>query len=246
MYDPSHPTPRPPVEGKPAVLVPYYSAVEKECDQSLRSLNDAGITVRRASFSAIDLLRNVMLSQALEAGFDRFLFIDSDVGFDPNDAIRILSRPEPVVAGIYMKKDGRDFSGTFAAEVTRVVFGPTAPGLYPLLYASAGFLAIRAEVLHEMIRRLSLPRCHFGALRGIYPFFLPLCVPDGRGGTRYLTEDYAFSHRLSQIGVTPMADTSIRLSHYGKYGFTYEDLTPRPKYENYTIDISYPEGEDRP
>ena len=87
---PSHIQPRPQVEGKPAVLVPYYSAVEKECDQALRGLEHSGITVRRASFSAIDLLRSVMLSQALEAGFDRFLFIDSDVGFDPNDAIRLL------------------------------------------------------------------------------------------------------------------------------------------------------------
>lgn len=228
------------------MLVPYYKAVEKECDQGLRVLDHWGITVRRASFSAIDLLRSVMLSQALEAGFDRFLFIDSDVGFDPGDAVRLLCRPEMVVAGIYMKKDGQDFSGTFAAEVKRVVFGPAAPGLYPMLYTSAGFLFIRPEALHRMIEGLQLPRCHFGAMKGIYPFFLPLCVPDGRGGTRYLTEDYSFSHRLGQIGITPLADTAIRLTHYGKYGFTYEDLRPRAKFENYTIEITYPEGEDRP
>jgi hypothetical protein len=237
---------QPQVEGKPVVLVPYYSAVEKECDHALRSLEHWGITVRRASFSAIDLLRSVMLSQALEAGFDRFLFIDSDVGFDPNDAIRLLSRPEPVVAALYMKKDGRDFSGTFTADVQRVVFGPAAPGLYPLLYASAGFLRIHAQVLHDLIERLALPRCHFGSIKSIYPFFLPMCVPDGRGGTRYLTEDYSFSHRLGQIGITPLADTSIRLTHYGKYGFSYDDLSPRAKFDNYTIDITYPEGEDRP
>jgi len=234
------------VPGKPVVLVPYYSAVDKECETGLRALEAAGIAVRRASFSAIDLLRNIMLSQALEAGFDRFLFIDSDIGFQPPDAIKLLARPEPVVAGIYIKKDGRDFSGTFTAEVKSVVFGPAAPGLYPMLYASAGFLRIRAEVLRQMIDKLRLPDCHFGAIKGIYPFFHPLYVPDGRGGTRYLTEDYSFSHRLGQIGITPMADTTIRLFHYGKYGFNYEDLNPRPKFANYTFEISYPEGEDRP
>ncbi len=78
-----------------------------------------------------------------------------------------------------------------------------------------------------MIDELNLPECHWGAIKGIYPFFLPLCVPDGRGGTRYLTEDYSFSHRLAQIGITPMADTSIKLFHYKKYGFSYEDLQPR-------------------
>ena len=118
----------PTVPGRPAVLVPYYAAVEKECDEGLRGVGLAGVQVRRASFSAIDLLRCVMLSQALRDGFDRFLFIDADIGFDPADALRLLARPEPVVAGIYMKKTGRDYSGAFAAGVDRVVFGPGGAG----------------------------------------------------------------------------------------------------------------------
>jgi hypothetical protein len=241
------PQPEPPrVPGNPVVLVPYYSAVEKECDEGLRALGRAGVQVRRASFSAIDLLRNVMLSQALRDGFDRILFIDSDIGFDAADALRLLARPEPVVAGIYMKKNSRDYSGAFAAGINRVIFGPAAPGPYPMLYASAGFLRIRTEVLRQMIDELALPLCHWGAVKGIYPFFLPVCVPDGRGGTRYLTEDYSFSHRLQQIGITPLADTSIRLFHYGKYGFSYEDLRPRQPIVNCTLEIDYAEGDDRP
>jgi len=236
----------PSLPSKAVVLVPYFAAVEKECEEGLRALGQAGIPVRRASFSAIDLLRSVMLSHALRDGYDRFLFIDSDIGFDPADALRLLARPEPVVAGIYMKKNARDYSGAFAAGVNQVVFGPDAPGLYPMLYASAGFLRTRAEVLHRMIQELKLPVCHFGSVKGIYPFFLPLCVPDGRGGTRYLTEDYSFSHRLRQIGVTPMADTTIKLYHFGKYGFTYEDLNPRPRILNCTVDIDYSEEGDRP
>ncbi len=175
---------QPTVQGKPVVLVPHYAAVEKECDDGLRALGQAGITVRRASFSAIDLLRCVMLSDALRDGFDPFLFIDADIGFNPDDALRLLARPEPVVAGIYMKKGSQDYSGAFAAGVNRVVFGPAAPGLYPMLYASTGFLRIRAGVLKRMIDELKLPHCHWGPVKGIYPFFLPLCVPDGRGGTR--------------------------------------------------------------
>jgi hypothetical protein len=248
VVDPQvHPSRTPPaIDGKPVVLVPHYSAIEDECEKGLRALEKAGVTVRRASFSAIDLLRSVMLSHALHDGFDRFLFIDSDIGFDPVDAMRLLNRSEVVVAGVYMKKKERDFSGVFARGVDRVVFGPAAPGLYPMLYASAGFLGIKAEVLRQMIEALKLPECHFASLKGIYPFFLPLCVPDGRGGTRYLTEDYSFSHRLHEIGVTPMADTSIRLFHYGKYGYNYTDLGPQQKFTNYTLDIGYPEGGDRP
>jgi hypothetical protein len=237
---------QPTVQGKSVALVPYYATVEKECDEGLRALGQAGIQVRRASFSAIDLLRCVMLSDALRDGFDQFLFIDSDIGFNPPDALRLLARPEPVVAGIYMKKGSQDYSGAFAAGVDRVVFGPAAPGLYPMLYASTGFLKIRVEVLQRMILELKLPLCHWGPVKGIYPFFLPVCVPDGRGGTRYLTEDYSFSHRLQQIGVTPLADTSIKLYHFGRYGFSFEDLAPRQAIVNCTMDIDYAEGEDRP
>ena len=234
------------VAGKPVVLVPYYSAIEKECEEGLRSLVRAGVAVSRFSLSAIDLLRSAMLSHALAQGFDSILFIDADIGFDPADALRLLARPEPVVAGIYVHNKGRDFAGTFAQGVTKVVFGPAAPGLYPMLYAPTGFLRIRAEVLRRMIDELGLPRCHWGSIKGIYPFFLPLCVPDGRGGTRYLTEDYSFSHRLSQIGVTPLADTTIKLFHYKKYGFSYDDLNPRPPIANYTVNITYREEGDHP
>jgi len=45
------PSAPPSVPGKPVVLVPYYSGVEKECEDGLRALVRAGITVRRASFS---------------------------------------------------------------------------------------------------------------------------------------------------------------------------------------------------
>jgi hypothetical protein len=225
--------------GKPVVLVPYYSTIEKECEEGLRGLVRSGVALSRFSLSS-------MLSHALREGFDSMLFIDADIGFDPGDALRLLDRPEPVVAGIYVHNKGRDFAGTFAAGVTKVVFGPGAPGLYPMLYAPTGFLRIRAEVLHRMIDELKLPECHWGTIKGIYPFFLPLCVPDGRGGMRYLTEDYSFSHRLAQIGVTPMADTTIKLFHYKKYGFTYEDLQPRPRIANYTVEIKYSEAGDRP
>lgn len=238
--------PGPEGKGKPVVLVPYYSSIEKECEEGLRSLVRAGVALSRFSLSAIDLLRSAMLSHALREGFDSMLFIDADIGFDPADALRILARPEPVVAGVYVHNKGRDFAGTFASGVDKVVFGPGAPGLYPMLYAPTGFLRIRAEVLHRMIDELQMPECHWGTIKGIYPFFLPLCVPDGRGGTRYLTEDYSFSHRLAQIGVTPMADTTIKLFHYKKYGFSYVDLQPRPQSDNLAVEIKYSDRGDRP
>ncbi len=117
-------TAAPAIEGKPVVLVPYYSVIEKECEEGLRSLVKAGVALSRFSLSAIDLLRSAMLSHAFRNGYDQFLFIDADIGFDPGDALRLLARPDPVVAGVYVHNKGRDFAGTFGPGVDRVVFGP--------------------------------------------------------------------------------------------------------------------------
>ncbi len=74
-----------------------------------------------------------------------------------------------------------------------------------------------------MITDLRLPLCNTHWGRGLWPFFMPLIVEVREGGLHYLAEDWAFCHRLRQIGVNPLADTSIRLFHRGTYSFGWED-----------------------
>ncbi len=210
--------------GQCTVLVPHMNGIEWECEQALRRLEADGVrVVRRGGCSAIDVARNEMLSEALHDGAESIIFIDSDVGFETQDALRLLARPEPVVAGVYAKKGGRALASVFAEGVNDIIFGPEAPALYPLKYAATGFLRMRAEVLRRMIEELRLPLCNTHWCRGVWPFFMPMIVPHETNKLHYLAEDWAFSHRLHQIGVTPLADTSIRLWHWGRYGFSWED-----------------------
>lgn len=227
--------PRSPGRSKAVVLVPHLSGVEWECEQGLQRLERAGVrVVRMGGSSAIDLARCVLASDVLHDGFETILFIDADLGFDASDALRLLARPEPVIAGIYVKKARRELASIFAEGITEVIFGPEAKGLYPLKYAATGFLRIRACVLQRMIEELELPLCNARWSRGLWPFFQPLTVPLDDGQMHYLSEDWAFSHRLSQLGITPLADTSIRLWHYGRYGFGWEDAgADSPRHSSY-------------
>jgi hypothetical protein len=214
----------PPGRGQWVVLVPHLNGIEHECEQALRQLEAAGVrVVRRGGCSAIDVARNELLSNALHDGAEAMLFIDSDIGFDPADALRLLARPEPVASAVYPKKGMRELASAFAEGVKEVQFGPEAPGPYPLKYAATGFLRVRAGVLRRMIAELKMPLCNTNWGRGVWPFFQPLIVPQGPGKFHYLGEDWAFSYRLGQMGVTPVADTSIRLWHWGRYGFGWED-----------------------
>jgi hypothetical protein len=214
----------PPGRGQSVVLVPHMNGIEWECEEALRRLEGAGVrVVRRGGCSAIDVARNEMLSDALHDGAESVLFVDSDIGFDPRDALRLLARPEPVVSAVYAKKGKRELASVFADGVKEVLFGPEAVGPYPLRYAATGFLRVRAGVLRRLIAELSLPLCNTHWGRGVWPFFQPLIVPHGPDKLHYLGEDWAFSYRLGKIGVTPLADTSIRLWHWGRHGFSWEE-----------------------
>ena len=224
------------------VLVPYQDAILPECEAGLRALEREGVrVVRRGGCSAIDVARNDLASETLHEGIDALLFVDSDIGFDPRDALRLLARPEPVVAGIYAKKGRRELASRFLDGIDEVRFGANAPGPYPLQYAATGFLRVRCSALRTMVERLGLPLCNARRGRGVWPFFRPEVVPDGEGHWRYLAEDWAFSHRLDAIGVTPMADTSIRLWHHGRHPFGWEDAgAERARFDSYRYRIVAP------
>jgi hypothetical protein len=108
-----------------------------------------------------------------------------------------------------------------------------------LKYAATGFLRIRVGALRQMIVDLRLPLCNTHWGRGVWPFFQPMVVPHGPDKWHYLAEDWAFSERLSQIGVTPLADTSIRLWHWGRYSFGWEDAgNTVSRYQSYSYNLA--------
>ena len=123
-----------------------------------------------------------------------------------------------------------------------IVFGAGALGLDPLKYAATGLLRIKADVLRRLVAELGLPLCNTRWGRGSWPFFQPMIVPDGAGGSHYLGENWAFSDRLGRIGVVPLADTSIRLWHYGRHGFDWVDAGADPiRHHSYLDRVTEPD-----
>jgi hypothetical protein len=151
------------------------------------------------------VVRNSLAAEALRREYESILFIDADIQFDPWDALRLFARPEPVVAGVYLKKGKPEPTSTFLPEIEQVLLGPAALGLYPLEYAAAGFLRIHAKALRLMIEKLDLPQCNADWGGAFWPFFRPMIIgkEDSTSSPHYLSEDFAFSYRLRQIGVSP-------------------------------------------
>ena len=207
------------------ILVPVAGMIEPGCELALGELERRGYAVRRSfGYSAIDFGRSVMASEALRDGYQEVMWIDSDINFHPDDVDKLRAHQVPIVCGIYPKKNGKAFACSFnrADENYNVTFGPEG-GLCEINYAGFGFVHTRRQLYETVIAQLKLPQCNerFGA--PIYPFFLPMLVPDVRGSW-YLSEDYAFCERAKMCGVKILADTSIRLLHVGNYGFSWQDV----------------------
>jgi hypothetical protein len=207
---------------KCAVLVPFIGTIDPECDEALKALERRGYQVRRVpGYAAIDQARNQMATDALRDGFDETMWIDADIGFDP-DAVNLLrSHGLPIVCGIYPQKGKQALACHVLPGTDSMTFGEQG-GLIELLYGATGFLHVRREAYLRVQRECRLPICNESFGQPLIAFFQPLTRPH-HDGYWYLAEDYAFCHRARESGLRIVADTSIRLWHIGDRHYGWED-----------------------
>jgi hypothetical protein len=205
--------------------------IEPDCERGLTQLEARGYSVRRVyGYAAIDQARSQMASDALADGFHELMWIDSDIGFDPDSVDRLRSHGRPIVCGIYPKKGQRALACNLLPGTTQVTFGREG-GLLEIAYAATGFLFTRREVYEDVARSSELPLCNQRFGRPIRPYFLPMLVEDRVTGASpndspdrwYLGEDFAFCERARRAGHRILADTTIRLFHIGRHGHSWEE-----------------------
>ncbi|MGE5667066.1 MAG: hypothetical protein ACM338_02605 [Betaproteobacteria bacterium] len=227
---------------KCVILVPVASYIKPHCDLSLRQLEAMGYIVRRwYGSSQIDVARNRLATDALAEGFEELMWIDADIAFDPRSVERLRSHGLPVVCAIYPKKLEKELASHLTKETKQLTFGQGG-GLVEILYAATGFLYTRREVYLDVQREENLPVCNQRLGQPTVPFFLPMVISDG-SGHRYLAEDFAFCERLRRCRYRIYADTTIRLQHIGKYGYSWEDVgSSLPRYATYQLKIQDEDG----
>jgi hypothetical protein len=190
---------------------------------------DALITRARAS----------LVSQFLDdPGATHLLFIDADIGFEPDQVLRLVQCGAPMCAAVYPVKriDWDKVKRTIetarpnpAAAALKYVFEVDNPdaviskaGFVRVRYAGTGFLMIRREALEAMCARypqLQYRRDHSvdaaTASDHRFALFENMIAEDGT----YLSEDFAFCKRWTDIGGEIWADLDSKLSHVGPMTF---------------------------
>jgi len=170
------------------------------------------------------------------------LFVDADIGFAPEQVFRLIESGADVVAGVYPIKRINWEKARRALEAKR----PNVPaasldyvleindpdhvtvvrGFTRVRYAGTGFLMIRRHVLEKMCAHPTYAALQFfrehslDALAGSpNRFALFECMIDPESGT-YLSEDFAFCKRWTDIGGEIWADLESSLDHVGPSVFS--------------------------
>jgi hypothetical protein len=165
------------------------------------------------------------------------LFVDADIGFTPEQVFRLIESGADVVAGVYPIKrinwekarraleskrpDVLGASLDYVLEIDDPDRVTVVRGFTRVRYAGTGFLMIRRHVLERMCAHPDYASLQFfrehshDALTGSpNRFALFDCMIDAKSGT-YLSEDFAFCRRWTDIGGEIWADLESNLDHVG-------------------------------
>jgi hypothetical protein len=219
------------------VIVPVRTHVEEECARGLAELQNRGYRVQQViGQTAVDYARSKMASDALDAGFEEIMWIDSDIGFTADDVEMLRRHRLPVVSGIYPQKGQRSLASHLLPQTRELLFG-IGGGLTEIRYAAGGFLLTQRRVYEAVREHEQLPSCNERFGGAFTPYFWPMVIPDGDGHW-YLAEDFAFCERVRRAGFAVMADTRIRLQHIGRAAYGWEDAgSERQRYASYTFSV---------
>lgn len=166
------------------------------------------------------------------------LFIDADIGFEPEQVFRLLDFDADVTAAIYPIKNldwqkiaaciqsGRAPLKSAALSYLIQFAHPekieVRKGFVQVSYAGTGFFMLKRSVLLAMAARY--PELRYTAehkpndTHSAWRYALFNCLIDQATGT-YLSEDFSFCRRWTDMGGEIWIDVQSRLTHVGAIGF---------------------------
>lgn len=220
-----------------------------EVEALLDTLQSAGVLVVR-SFGCSDIVQGRCTAatwwhdNAEEHSRETLLWIDSDTWLHPVSALRLLAAAEAakgLVTACSPSRGARRVLPVIKDAAQRWALGVPGP-LVPVLYAGFGCVAHPLYVLKVLEAHSDVYRVSAGFLT----FFTP--VLEYNGTTRaydYLAEDYAFWHRVGEVGIPRFLDQEHRVIHWGQWPYQWEDnlFDPRPLFQQIPVGGPFPADE---
>jgi hypothetical protein len=154
--------------------------------------------------------------------FEKILFIDSDVGFEPADVFNLLEYDKDIICGAYPMK-GIPLRYNYNFSEPRVEEGD----LIKIENIGFGFSCIKRKVFNSIADKYAEELKYYPPTENTthpptekeyhnsYHFFLEL-----KKDMRYLPEDFSFFERAKSVGYSVWLNKKIRLCHVGSHVFS--------------------------
>lgn len=184
---------------KTMIAIPAMEQMHSWTAQCLANLRHVGeCKTEYIIRQQVDAARNMLAKKAVEEGYDRILWIDSDMSFEPDLLERLSEDIEQgwdAVTGLYFKR-------TFPLEPViyneidtekpeaKTFWDYPQDGLFPIAGCGFGGVLIKTEILRDLKE----------------PPFLPFL---------HLSEDLSFCVRMAEQGRRIACDSRIKLGHLG-------------------------------
>jgi len=143
-------------------------------------------------------------------------FLDSDIGFNPDDVLKLMSHQIPIVSGAYPMKI---IPERYCVDVVQPE--ERHGDLLKINGNGMGFVLIHRQVFLDIARHYPnlkyVPSNYHSdtphspeEMNNSFHFFAEHQSENG-----FMSEDKSFFHRAKQVGYNIFLDTSIRLNHTG-------------------------------
>lgn len=146
----------------------------------------------------LDLARNELVAKFLESDATDLLFVDADVGWDPNVIGRLLSHPQEIVGGLVPKRDPSNEACFHHNALTGVV---SPEGLFQSKELPTAFMRIKRSAFERLEAN--------GVGTAVMPFFKIGSRKEDFG------EDIYFNRRWIETGEFLWVDSDITFTHRG-------------------------------
>ena len=172
--------------------------------------------------------RNKLVKQFIDSGADVLFFLDDDISWPAEAAIRLIEMPDDMVAGVYpLKQAVPEFPGVIHTDVSHYPV-VRADGCISAAGVPTGFLRIRRNVIERMIN--AYPDQKYTDYKdGASTETLHDLFPQGVRNGRWVGEDYAFCQLWKAIYGEIWIIPDIDFTHAGFRGNYHQFLLSQPR-----------------
>ena len=202
---------------KTMIAIPCMDTIPYEFAQSILSLEKGDVSAYFRANSLVYDSRNIISLTAIEQGFDRIMWFDSDMIFIPNTLKMLHADMDQIgndmVTGLYFKRCGKndpviydrlemptEEEGSFTKQI-HTYYDYPKDKLFPI--SGCGFGCVLTSV---------------AMIKDVWDHFGPAFAPFTWAG-----EDIAFCYRARKLGYKIYCDSRVQCGHVGKHIFTEDD-----------------------